>query len=150
MRTVDIVVFTSKLCNLRCRYCYELPLLTDKTRISLEQMERAFRHFDAFFRAAKEPALIRFCWHGGEPLLIEPEYYWKAFELQRQIFAGSPNRVVNSLQTNLTVLDDARLDLLRNGFDQVGVSLDVVGGLRVNAAGQDQEAPHHREPRSRA
>src|SRR5262249_675036 len=36
MRTVDIVVFTSKLCNLRCKYCYELPLLSDKTRITLE------------------------------------------------------------------------------------------------------------------
>ncbi len=139
VRTVDIVVFTSKLCNLRCRYCYELPLLSDKTRITLEQLEIAFRHFDAFFRKVEQPTTIRFCWHGGEPLLIEPDYYWKAFELQREVFAGSPHRVVNNLQTNLTVLDDARFDLMKNGFDAVGVSLDVVGGLRVNAAGKDQE-----------
>ena len=139
MRSVDIVVITSKLCNLRCRYCYELPLLSDKRRISLEQMETALRHFDAFYRKVEQPTTIRFCWHGGEPLLIEPDYYWKAFELQKEVFAGTPHRVVNNLQTNLTVLDDERFDLMKNGFDSVGVSLDVVGGLRVNAAGQDQE-----------
>jgi uncharacterized protein len=139
VRTVDIVVITSKLCNLRCKYCYELPLLSDKTRITLEQLEVALRHFDAFFRKVEQPTTIRFCWHGGEPLLIEPEYYWQAFELQRRVFAGSPHRVVNNLQTNLTVLDDARFELMKNGFDAVGVSLDVVGGLRVNAAGKDQE-----------
>ena len=139
MRTVDIVVVTSKLCNLRCRYCYELPLLSDKTRISLSQLERAFQNFDAFFRTVDEEATIRFCWHGGEPLLIDPDYYWKAFELQRKVFEGSPHKVMNHVQTNLTVLDDARFDLLENGFDQIGVSLDIVGGLRVNGAGKDQE-----------
>jgi uncharacterized protein len=139
MRSVDIVVVTSKLCNLRCRYCYELPLLSDKTRLSLEQLERAFRNFNAFFRTVDEETIIRFCWHGGEPLLIEPDYYWQAFERQRAVFAGSPHTVLNHVQTNLTVLDDARLDLLKNGFDQTGVSLDVVGGLRVNGAGRDQE-----------
>ncbi|HEX4341222.1 MAG TPA: radical SAM protein [Polyangiaceae bacterium] len=139
MRTVDVVVITSKLCNLRCKYCYELPLLSDKTRITLEQLEVALRNFDAFFRDVEVPTTIRFCWHGGEPLLIEPEYYWQAFELQKRVFAGSRHRIVNNLQTNLTVLDDARFDLMKNGFDAVGVSLDVVGGLRVNAAGKDQE-----------
>jgi uncharacterized protein len=139
MRTVDIVVFTSKLCNLRCKYCYELPLLSDKTRITLEQLEVALDNFNAFFRTVEHPTVIRFCWHGGEPMLIEPEYYWKAFELQRKVFAGSPHRITNNLQTNLTVLDDARFDLMKNGFDDVGVSLDVVGGLRVNSAGKDQE-----------
>jgi uncharacterized protein len=139
MKTVDIVVITSKLCNLRCRYCYELPLLSDKTRMSLEQLERAFSNFYAFFRTLGEEATIRFCWHGGEPLLIAPDYYWQAFELQRKIFGGSIHKVMNHVQTNLTVIDDARFDLLKNGFQQVGVSLDVVGGLRVNAAGKDQE-----------
>jgi uncharacterized protein len=43
------------------------------------------------------------------------------------------------VQTNLTVLDDARMELLRSGFDSVGVSVDLFGGLRVNQAGRDSQ-----------
>jgi uncharacterized protein len=139
MRAVDIVVFTSKLCNLRCKYCYELPLLGDKTRISLEQIEVALENLNTFFRTVEQPIDISFFWHGGEPMLIEPEYYWKIFDIQRRVFTGSRHRLHNGVQTNLTVLDDARFDLLKNGFDHVGVSIDVVGGLRVNVAGRDTQ-----------
>jgi len=35
----------------------------------------------------------------------------------------------------MTVLDDARISLLRDGFDEAGVSLDLYSGLRVNKRG---------------
>jgi uncharacterized protein len=44
---------------------------------------------------------------------------------------------MNLVQTNLTVLDDERIRLLREGFSSVGVSLDLFGDLRVNLAGRD-------------
>jgi uncharacterized protein len=75
MKSVDIVCYTSKLCNLRCRYCYELPMLSDRTRMSFEQIERMFTNVDAGYRGHNEPLGINFQWHGGEPLLIPPEIY---------------------------------------------------------------------------
>ncbi|MEM9493182.1 MAG: radical SAM protein, partial [Myxococcota bacterium] len=67
-----------------------------------------------------------------------PSYYWETFTTQREIFGDRP--VKNVVQTNLTVLDDDRLELLAKGFDTVGVSIDMVGGLRANIAGKDSQA----------
>jgi len=142
MRNVDFVLYTSKLCNLRCSYCYELPLLGDRARMSPPQLDRLFTHVREHLDGpggGGEPVSVRFQWHGGEPLLIEPAYYWAAFASAERVFAGSAHRVQHTVQTNLTVLDDARIDLLENGFSAVGVSLDLCSGLRVNQRGVDQE-----------
>jgi uncharacterized protein len=135
VKRVDIVCYTSKLCNLRCKYCYEGPMLSDKRRMSHESIERMFESFAEYYATIPERTLIRFQWHGGEPLLIEPEFYYRAFELQQRVFAGTHHKVTNIVQTNMTVLDEARIALLRDGFDEAGVSLDLFSGLRVNKRG---------------
>jgi uncharacterized protein len=139
MKSVDIVCYTSKLCNLRCRYCYELPMLSDRTRMSFDQVERMFENVAAGYRGSAEPIAINFQWHGGEPLLIPPDVYHKIFEIQRSVFAGSPHRITNTTQSNFTVMDDDRIALLRD-FDGVGISLDLFTGLRVNGQGVCQES----------
>lgn len=138
MKQVDIVCYTSKLCNLRCRYCYELPLLGDRTRMSFEQLERMFANVEAGYRGLDKPVHINFQWHGGEPLLIPPEVYRRIFEIQRRVFAGSIHQITNSTQSNFTMMDPERIALLRE-FDSVGVSLDLFTGLRVNKLGVCQE-----------
>lgn len=135
----EVVCYTSKLCNLRCRYCYELPLLADKRRMLLPSLEAMFRNFRSYLDGLAEPPTVTFLWHGGEPMLIEPSFYWQLFEAQRRVFAGSGYTVTNGVQSNFTVLDEERLDLLLRGFDSVGVSLDLFTGLRVNKAGECQE-----------
>ena len=139
MKSIEIICYTSKLCNLRCKYCYELPLLGDKRRMSLASIEAMFRSFKGFFDAVPEPLSVSFQWHGGEPMLIEPAFYWEIFELQRRVFAGASYPITNGVQSNFTQLDDERIRLLRDGFDLVGVSLDLFTGLRVNLAGVCQE-----------
>lgn len=141
-REVQVVVKTSKLCNLRCRYCYEFPSLGDPAAMSGGQVATLFGRLAEHFgqRDARDGMLtrLRFVWHGGEPLLQPVEFYRQAFADQRRIF-GDRTPVSNVVQTNLTVLDDARLRLLAD-FDAVGVSLDVAGGLRVNVAGRDLQS----------
>lgn len=138
MKRVDIVCYTSKLCNLRCRYCYELPMLGDRARMSLEAIAQLFTNVELGLRDLGEPVEINFYWHGGEPLLILPAVYRQIFDVQRRVFAGSIHRVCNSTQSNFTIMDDERIALLRE-FDAVGASLDVVGGLRVDRRGADSQ-----------
>ncbi|MBW4445209.1 MAG: radical SAM protein [Plectolyngbya sp. WJT66-NPBG17] len=130
-RLVQFVVKTSKHCNLRCRYCYEYAELADRTAIALPQLEAMFRHIAEYYRNLPFPVEVEFVWHGGEPLLQHPDFYWQAFNLQHQIFDRLNDRVSNAVQTNLTLLDRERLRLLSEGFDAVGVSIDLFGGLRV-------------------
>jgi uncharacterized protein len=137
-QNVIFVVKVSKLCNLRCRYCYEYSQLSNSQRMSLEQLAQIFHRIDDYYHTRSPATRITFVWHGGEPMLVPPTYYYRAFELQRQIFSENI-RVKNSVQTNLTILDEPRLALLQHGFDHVGVSIDLFGDLRVDAGGRSRQ-----------
>lgn len=134
---VQFVIKTSKFCNLRCRYCYEYPDLGDRQAISPEQLDLLYRHVADYYQQFDSPTHIDFVWHGGEPLLQKPEFYWQTFTRQQEIFGKLAPYITNSVQTNLTVLNSERIDLLKNGFNSVGVSLDLFGGLRVDTSGKD-------------
>jgi uncharacterized protein len=135
-KRIQFVVKVSKHCNLRCRYCYEFEDLADKRRVSAENLERMYRHIAGWYRGLEPSTRRELVRHGGEPMVLPPEYNWSTLEAQRRIMGeGFPQR--NVVQTNLTVLDDARMELLKDGFDGVGVSIDLFGELRVNAGGKD-------------
>ncbi|MVU82806.1 radical SAM protein [Nocardia sp. ET3-3] len=141
-RTMQIVVKVSKFCNLRCRYCYEYPELGNRAAMSRAQVSAMYRtlrdHLDVVDARDGLATGLHFVWHGGEPLMQPAEFYWQTWADQREIF-GERIPVRNSVQTNLVLLDDERRRLLLHGFDSVGVSLDVIGGLRVNLAGRDSQ-----------
>lgn len=138
-RVIEFVVKTSKQCNLRCKYCYEFAELDKPDRMSRSQLAVMYEHIRDYIterdRTDGLVTKVQLVWHGGEPLLLDPEFYRETFRDQRRILAGV--RVRNSVTTNLTRLDDARLRLLAEEFDAVSVSFDVYGGLRVNIAGRD-------------
>jgi uncharacterized protein len=136
-RRVQFVIKSSKLCNLRCHYCYEFAELGDRAAMSLEQLDAMYRHIASYYRRLDLDTEIQFVWHGGEPLLHSPDYYWQTFDRQQDIFGELARNVTNVVQTNLTTLNQARLDLLAHGFDGVGVSIDLFGGLRTRQTGND-------------
>jgi uncharacterized protein len=131
------VLLVSRLCNLRCRYCYLFPDLANPRKMNPADLGRVFTAVVSHF-SAHDPLSIRFAWQGGEPLIHPPAYYREALALQKRAFADSPHRPVNVIQTNLTLLDEERIQLLVECFDGVGVSHDVVGNLRVDAAGRSR------------
>jgi uncharacterized protein len=66
---------------------------------------------------------VEFCWHGGEPLLAGRDFFVKAITFQNQYKLPS-QIVINSIQTNGTLVDDEWIDFFEtNGFG-AGVSLD--------------------------
>jgi uncharacterized protein len=134
-QTVEFVVKASKFCNLRCQYCYEFEQLGSREQMSSSDLERLYRHIAAWHQKLDRPTILDFVWHGGEPLLNSPSYFESTFEQQRAIF-GRDVSIRNTIQTNLTVLDQPRIDLLRQ-FDKVGVSIDLYGELRTNLSGRD-------------
>lgn len=131
----QFVIKISKQCNLRCNYCYEYPYLADRTRMSLQQIENLFLNVASYYSSAPHIKVLDFIWHGGEPLLIEPEYYFSIKELQKKIFDTEKITVSNKVQTNLTALTGNYIRAFKQGlFDSIGVSLDLFGNDRVNIA----------------
>jgi uncharacterized protein len=136
---VQFVVTTSKFCNLRCSYCYEFADLGDRTAMSHAQIEYMYRSLAEYYGRLGRRIAIEFDWHGGEPLLNGSDFFWRTFDQQTRIFDDPRVTVTNCVQTNLTVLDDGLVKLLREGFDGVGVSIDPFSPTRVNAGGRDMQ-----------
>ena len=110
------------LCNLRCAYCYYL----DKADIyggreplmSEEMLETVIREYIA----ANDVPEVTFNWHGGEPLVPGLPFYRKAVELEKRYAGGK--KVVNTLQTNGTLLTAEWAKFLSNNNFLVGISID--------------------------
>lgn len=137
----------SKLCNLRCRYCYEWDELDSPARISLSGWAKIFRairsHSELQVRRLGIPAQSQIVWHGGEPLLLPTGYLRDVLALQAEILgreALDRGVYTNAIQTNLYSLPEDKLALLREGGFNVGVSMDLAGGVRLAAGGQETEA----------
>lgn len=125
-------------CNLECTYCYYL----DKTQTvynniqplkSLEILEEYTRQYIE----ANEVPEVTFTWHGGEPLLAGLDYFRKAIEFQRRYSGGKT--IINSLQTNGTMLNADWCRFFHDNRFLIGVSIDgprdIHEAYRVNRAG---------------
>lgn len=133
------VMKISKLCNLRCTYCYEYGELALRDRMPVSGLEPFFAGVAAYYVPHGWRQRLTFVLHGGEPLLL-PDDYLRGFcgALERTLGAADvPYRV--SLQSNLTRLDRHRIDLLEELGISLGVSLDVFGGERVDRGGRDSQ-----------
>lgn len=141
------VIKTTKLCNLRCKYCYEWEHLSDPTRMP----EGVWRHALVAIRDYAELTTRRcgydipldIIWHGGEPTLLPRTYFERVFALQRDVFPRDwieNRRVRNVLQTNLYVVRDEHLDVFEEFGIELGVSVDFSEGVRLTAGGRPTEA----------
>jgi uncharacterized protein len=141
MKAVEWVVKASKFCNLRCEYCYEWNSLGDGARISLEHWRRLLAAIRSYHltleRRLDERVEARVIWHGGEPLTLPAEYLDAAMSLQYDVLDGLRHAVL--LQTNLYRLPAATLDVLLRHRVKLGISMDVIGGVRRDVRGLETE-----------
>lgn len=107
-------------CNLRCDYCYYLGKKTDGDRIMDDELlERYVRELIAIHGNKAE---IEFAWHGGEPTCCRIGFFEKAMRLQEKYGAGK--RILNTLQTNGTLLDDDWCRFFKEHRFRLGISID--------------------------
>ncbi|HEX6627327.1 MAG TPA: radical SAM protein [Gemmatimonadaceae bacterium] len=145
LRMVNWVVKVSKLCNLRCRYCYEWNELHRTNRIELSEWEHLLSAIRKYHerRSAEVGGDFKttIIWHGGEPLLLPLSYMRSVFEMQHQMLGGlfESGAVVNALQSNLYRISDDQIALLKAEKVQLGVSCDVVGGVRLSLGNRETE-----------
>ncbi len=126
------------ICNLDCAYCYflskELLFPGSRFRMARETLESYIRQY----LAAQPPGEVTFAWQGGEPTLLGLAFFELAVELQRE-HCPPGRRIVNTIQTNGTKLDDDWCRFFRRHGFLVGISIDGPADLhdayRVDKAG---------------
>jgi uncharacterized protein len=112
------------VCNLGCHYCYYLE------KEHLTQTDHRLRMADDILEAyivqhveASPDKVIRFSWHGGEPMLLGLDYFRNIVRLQLK--HQPPGKVIrNGIQTNGTLLDEDWCRFFSTEGFAVGLSLD--------------------------
>lgn len=114
------VVIPTYTCNFRCKYCY----LNNGTKQHTDMYDIDFaKHIvlqikDAFATTRK----VSIIWHGGEPLLWGKANYREIFAFMQRELEGY--NIHQSMQTNLSLIDEEYLDLLVQYKVKPGFSLD--------------------------
>jgi uncharacterized protein len=115
---------TGAVCNLDCTYCFflskEMLYPGSRFRMAAELQEVYIRQLLEAHRNAPEVVVA---WQGGEPTIMGLDFFRRSIELQRK-YAQPGQRVMNSLQTNGTLLDEEWARFLKANDFLVGVSID--------------------------
>jgi len=114
---------TGAQCNLACDYCFFLKkarLYPGSTfRMSDEVLESYVRQT----LTSQQAPEVTLAWQGGEPTLMGLEFFRRALELARRHLPRG-RRLLQTLQTNGVLLDDAWCAFLKENDFLVGLSLD--------------------------
>ncbi len=111
-------------CNIDCSYCYYLgkEKLYDPGTVFHMKDDVLERYIIQHIEASTEPA-ISFSWHGGEPLRAGLRFFRKVVELQQK-YIPRGRTIVNGMQTNGTLVNDAWASFLAENKFFIGLSLD--------------------------
>ncbi len=115
---------TGAVCNLDCEYCFflskEMLYPGSRFRMAAELQEAYVRQLLEAHAGAPEVVVA---WQGGEPTIMGLEFFRRSIELQRE-YRRPGQRILNTLQTNGTLLDEEWGAFLKEHGFLVGISID--------------------------
>jgi len=117
-----IIIQPTPFCNINCRYCY-LPYRSSNKRITLSTVSRIAQAFFASPFVPEAPDKATFLWHAGEPLTVPISFYKEAFQVINDANIGR-KEVIQSIQTNGTLINQKWCDFFKENNVHVGVSID--------------------------
>jgi uncharacterized protein len=115
-------------CNLRCGYCFFLSKDTLYPGETFLMDERTLENYIRQLMISSVGAEVHVTWQGGEPLLRGIEFFRRSVELARA-HARPGQRVVHSIQTNGTLVDEEWAAFFKENRYLVGLSIDGPGAL---------------------
>ncbi len=111
------------ICDLDCAYCYYLSKETLYPGSDFRMADEVLEEFTRSYIRSQSGPEITFGWQGGEPTLMDLEFFERAVAAQRH-HAPPGVRILNTLQTNGRHFTEEWCRFLRgNGF-LVGISID--------------------------
>jgi len=115
---------TGPICNLDCQYCFFLAKESlypgDRFRMAYELLETYVAQLFESHLGASE---VTVAWQGGEPTLMGVGFFRKAVQLV-EAHRRPGQRILQTIQTNGTLLTDEWCELLAENHFLVGISID--------------------------
>jgi uncharacterized protein len=127
------------ICNLNCSYCYFLSKEKLFPGSQFRMSDEVLESFTRQYIEAQQVPEVTFGWQGGEPTLMGLDFFERAVALQEK-YRRPGMKVVNVLQTNGTVLNDAWCRFFAEHQFLIGLSVDgpreLHDAYRVDKAGR--------------
>jgi uncharacterized protein len=111
------------ICNLDCKYCFFLSKEQLFPGSHFRMSDAVLENYTRQHIAAHDVPEITFAWQGGEPTLMGLDFFRRAVELQQK-YRKPGTRIVNTIQTNATTLNDEWCRFFHTQRFLVGISLD--------------------------
>ena len=135
---------TGAVCNLDCEYCFflskEMLYPGSRFRMAAEVQETYVRQL--LEAHVGQPEVVM-AWQGGEPTMMGLDFFRRTVELQTA-YRRPGQRILNTLQTNGTLLDDEWGAFLKEHDFLVGISIDgppaMHDAYRVDKGGKPTSA----------
>ncbi|MCR4276744.1 MAG: radical SAM protein [Candidatus Roizmanbacteria bacterium] len=116
---MPIIKISGDSCNLKCEYCFYRKKNQDKkTIMSFCILEKFIKEYLELFDGN-----LRFTWHGGEPLLAGYDFFEKVVAFQEK-YSHKSHKILNTVQTNGTLINKRWALLFKRYGFKIGVSLD--------------------------
>ena len=138
---MNYIIKTIQGCNLSCIYCYEQSHNKLNVAMDLDDAKRFVQKVYDYYVHNNPDETLAFHWHGGEPMLLGAGFFQEIIRFQTSVL-GTRIRWYNSLQSNLTLLDDGFIELFKQYRSQLflGISFDFFGDDRVDRGNRNVNA----------
>ena len=115
---------TGAICNLDCEYCFFLSKdeLYPGSGFRMDPVVHE-AYVSQLLAAQAGAEEVVFAFQGGEPTMMGLDFFRHTLELQRK-YAAPGQRILNTVQTNATLVDDAWAEFFAEHGFLVGVSID--------------------------
>lgn len=129
MKMIVLMFKTTYECNARCSYCH-MYKHANKTFLSKKVFDKSLQRLVEYKNSLNlkedEKILIKFIWHGGEPLLLGDDFYGYVKEKIKTEPAFFKNSIVfHTIQTNFTLFHKKEMpNLFKLVNGSFGVSYD--------------------------
>lgn len=116
---------TSFLCNMNCTYCYYLKKKELYPQNQLTMSDYILEKYISEYIDSQPKSFnkIYFIWQGGEPTLLGLGFFEKIIKLQKK-YKPFNVEILNSLQTNGTILDENFAKFFKENNFLIGISID--------------------------
>ena len=110
-------------CNLDCKYCYFLSKerMYPESRFAMD--DKLLELYIKQYMESQQYPEVNFSWQGGEPTLMGLDFFEKAVRFQQK-YARPGTRILNTIQTNGTLLDKKWCSFFKKYGFLVGLSID--------------------------
>lgn len=127
------------ICNLNCAYCYYLPKEKMYPGSDFHMSDEVLENFTKQYIESQQVPEVTFGWQGGEPLLMGIDFFERAVAFQKK-YQKPGVRIINTLQTNGTLIDTAWGEFFHEHNFLIGLSLDGPQAMhdtyRIDKAGK--------------